>query len=189
MVPSPGAGLLAGFTLCLPDEGMPLSATVLWVERNGNWTEAPEIIAEKLTAAAAQTRTIPAPPSALAAWIGQLAVPIRERLSQVKRQRWIMLDQPPEVRQVMGRLQQLIRQAARSREAKRLSELEHAMAAVAGGHTAGEIALLELLGRAGDSELIRRLGALPQRRSNWQDLEFRLTGMVIFQPAQQPATE
>jgi integrase len=113
----------------------------------------------------------------------------RERLAQVKRQRWIMLDQPPAVRQVLSRLQRLIREAARNREAKRLADLEHAIASVAGGHTAGEMALLECLGEAGDSQLMKRLGMLPNRRSTGQSLEVRLTGMVIFGPPHQAGIE
>jgi superfamily II DNA or RNA helicase len=188
VVPSSTTGLLAGFALCIPGEAMPLSATVLWLEPTGKWTEAPSTVGEKLTAAAAQIQTIAPDPAAVGEWIERLAVPIRERLAQVKRQRWIMLDQPSVVRQILSRLQQLIREAARNREARRLAELEHAIAAVAGGHTAGEMALLERLAEAGDSELVRRLGTLPSKRPTWQSLEVRLTGMVIFGPPPRAGT-
>jgi superfamily II DNA or RNA helicase len=41
-------GLLAGIALYRTGEPHPLSATVLWVEPGGDWTEAPDIIAAKL---------------------------------------------------------------------------------------------------------------------------------------------
>ncbi len=189
MVPSSNTGLLAGFVLCIPGEATPFSATVLWLEPTGIWTEAPSTVGEKLTVAAAQTQTIAPDPVTLGGWIEGLAIPIRERLAQVKRQRWIMLDQPPAVRQILSRLQQLIREAARNREAKRLADLEHAIASVAGGHTAGEMALLECLAEAGDSQLMKRLGTLPNRRPTGQSLEVRLTGMVIFGPPPQAGIE
>ncbi|HEX2250485.1 MAG TPA: C-terminal helicase domain-containing protein, partial [Gemmatimonadales bacterium] len=186
VAPGP-TGLLAGFALCIPGERVPLSAAVLWLDPCGTWTEAPNTVAERLTAAAAQNRTIVADPVAVAEWIERLTVPIRKRLANVKRQRWMMLDQPPAARLVLGRLQQLIREAARKREAKRLGELEHAISVVAGGHTAGEAVLLERLAIADDWELSRQLSALPRTRPTWQSLEVRLTGMVIFGPPHQPS--
>jgi hypothetical protein len=189
LVPGSVNGLLAGFLLCIPGEATPLSAAVLWLDSSGTWTESPRTVGERLTAAAAQPTTMAADLDLVGEWVARLAVPIRERLAQVKRQRWMMVDQPPAVRLVLGRLQQLIREAARARQAKRLAQLEHAIRSVAGGHTAGELALLERLACVDASELMSQLGALPHNSPLWESLEVRLTGMVIFGPRPQPRTE
>jgi hypothetical protein len=86
-------------------------------------------------------------------------------------------------RKVVSRLQLSIKNAARKRNAAQLAELERAMTFVARGHTAGEATLIERLAQATDSELHRLLLTVPGHSRGW-DLEVRLTGLVLFQPAQ-----
>jgi superfamily II DNA or RNA helicase len=188
-VPSLHVGLLAGFALYVPGKTGPVGTSVLWIEADGSWTEGPDIITPRLEAAAAQHETIQLDDARLNEWLLLLARPLRERLAFTKSRRWIMPEPTPAARQVMGRLQLLVREAARRHQARRLGELERTLAFVAGGHTAGEEALLDQLLGAPDEVLIRVIGTLPATRLEWEGLEARLTGLIVFGPAQASRTK
>ncbi|HEX5963632.1 MAG TPA: DEAD/DEAH box helicase, partial [Gemmatimonadales bacterium] len=81
-VPSPRQGLLAGFALYHSTEpAARIAATVGWLDRQGTWTEAPEIITERLMTAAAQTRQGVADAGALHEYLEVLTPLIRDRLA------------------------------------------------------------------------------------------------------------
>jgi hypothetical protein len=181
-------GLLAGFALHHPGSAGSLASTILWMAQDGSWTEAPAEVSERLALAATQQEVVPVDPLLLRHWLTLLAEPLRERLTLVRSRRWICPDPTGATRRAMVRIQSLIRDAARRREAARLTDLEAALAFLAGGHTAGEKTLLEHLAEASDRELVELIRKLPVRPFGWDGLEIRLTGLIVFAPARESAS-
>jgi superfamily II DNA or RNA helicase len=173
-------GLLAGFALYRSDEPICLSATVLWLEPNGRWTETPEAVTGRLRTAAAEPGIWLANDDDLRQWLAHLAVPIRERLALTRGRRWIEPDPSAAARHLASRLQGMVRDAARRHNRSRLEQLERALGFVAGGHTAGEAALVETLATGTDREISAALGRLPTRTIGCDGIEVRLTGLIIF---------
>jgi len=153
------------------------------MEPGGDWTEAPDIIAARLETSAAVTEILPVSRALLNEWLALLARPIRERLVFTRGRRWIATEPTPGARQALTRLQCLVREAARKHDAKGLAELEQTIAFVAGGHSAGEAALVKRLALAEDSELRSLARHLPGRSIAGNDVEVQLTGMVVWGPA------
>ena len=183
LIVSPYEGLLAGFVL---QSGGPraaaLSSTVLWLERDGSWTEAPEALSLWLDRAAADREVVPIEEARLRNWLVLLARPIKDRLNLTGSRRWTAPDPAPAVRQLAARMQEITREAARMHQPERLIRLEHALEFVTRGHTAGEAALIERLANSSDAELERALPKLPEGRAQWGGIEARLTGLVLFGP-------
>ena len=173
-------GLLAGVALNHPNNPTTcLSSTVVWLELNGQLTEAPEIVTDRLSAAARQSRIEIVAPDSLRAYLELLAPHIRSRLALVRGCRWLASNRTAAARLIAVRLGRLIREAARLRQETRLSQLELALGFVAGGHTAGEEMLLERLTEASDRDLTTALSqVLPQADSD--GIEVRLTGLIVF---------
>jgi hypothetical protein len=177
-------GLLAGFALYRSDEPVCLSATVLWLEPNGVWTEAPETLTARLGTAVAEHRILPLHGDHLRKWLTLLAVPIRERLGLTRSRRWVKPDPTTAARHLASRLQSMVRDAARQHNAGRLEELERALMFVSDGHTAGEAALVQRLSETTDAELAAAVDRLPAGPAGWHGIEVRLTGLIVFGPAQ-----
>ncbi len=185
LLPSSGhSGLLAGFALYRSDEPVCLSTTVIWLESGGGWTDAPETVTARLTAAAAEPGVRSLSGEVLREWLTLLAIPLRERLALTRGRRWIRPDPTPAARQLAGRLQGMVRDAARRHNPVRLDQLECALAFVSGGHTAGEAALVAQLATATDQDLWRAVSRLPAPTPAWDSIEVRLTGLIVFGPAQ-----
>jgi hypothetical protein len=197
LAPQPGVaavtcsmpGLLAGFAFYRAGDLDPLSATVLWLDPGGGWTEAPETIGARLGVAASEGRVLPVDCAQLTQWLTRLARPIRERLNFTRSRRWITPDPTPSARRAMSRLQALARDAARRRQARRLTQLDRALRFVVGGHTAGEAVLVQRVANATDPELAILIGALPTSGFDWSTVEVRLTGLVVFGPSKARAVE
>jgi hypothetical protein len=177
-------GLLAGFALSLSDRPHHQATTVLWLESTGTWTEAPEIIEERLASATEDDSVSSLSPDMLSQWLSLLTPRIRDRLACVRSHRWVSAHPTEAVRRVMHRLQPRIRDSARRHDARALADLERAIAFVTSGHTAGEAALVEYLTRVSEPELARLIHTLPSRRIQWDELEVWLTGLIVFGPAQ-----
>ena len=176
-------GLLAGFALhSAGDRSASLSTSVLWLERDGSWTEAPEALSLWLERAAARREVVPVEESRLRSWLLLLARPIKERLALTGSRRWLAPDPAPAVRRVVARLQAFTREAARMHQPNRLVQLERALGFVTRGHTAGEAALIERLADSSDAELDRMTPRLPEGRAQWGGIEARLTGLILFGP-------
>ncbi len=184
-------GILAGFTLHTWPElagAEPLASWVLWQGATGGWTEDPELISDRLDQAARAAASGNGPdaiepaPALVEAALAQLTAPIRERMRQLRRAQW--LDRPPSTsaRTVIARLQVLARAAARRRAADRLARLQSALRFAAGGHTAGEQALLIRLAGAAESELEQAIAGLPAPEPLPDTLHCRLTGLIVFEP-------
>jgi hypothetical protein len=176
-------GLLAGFTLSAAGHPYSLSPTVLWIEPDGRWTEAPQTVTHWLAVAAVQKETLAVDHERLTAWLSRLVVPIRERLAFTRSRRWVTPNLTPAACRLAARLQHLIRDAARRHQAGRLAELERVLAFVAGGHTAGEQMLVEQLARASGGELAATVSMLPKARADCDGMEVRLNGLIMFGPA------
>ena len=183
LVVGPHEGLLAGFAL--HSEGdcpVCLSTSLLWLERDGSWTEAPEALSLWLKRAAAKREIVPIEETRLRHWLALLARPIKDRLTLTGSRRWVAPDPAPAVRRVAARLQGFTREAARMHQPNRLEQLEHALGFVTRGHTAGEAALIEQLADSSDAELDRLIPRLPPGRTEWGGIEARLTGLILFGP-------
>jgi hypothetical protein len=180
---SPHRGLLAGFAFYSgsnPQER--LSSTIGWLEIEAGWTETPEVIADRLNSAAAQTKRMGVDAERLAEYLALLTPLIRKRLLLTSGRRWLSPDPKPAARQVAARLRQLIGQAARLRHHDSLRELEQMLGFVSGGHTAGEEMLLERLVEGPTLELTSRLSRVAAAQARWHGVEARITGLIVFSP-------
>jgi hypothetical protein len=179
-------GALAGFTLHRDDERRTcVGASVVWLEKDGAWTEAPEVLTAWLIRAAGEQQVVPVADEILRGWLALLAEPIRERLGLTRSRRWIAPEPAPAARRLASALQLLIRTAARRHDATQLGELERALHFVAGGHTAGEARLVERMADCSEGELYAALARLPSGRIEENGLDVRLTGLIVFGPAPQ----
>jgi superfamily II DNA or RNA helicase len=182
-VPSQHRGLLAGFALYSASNPKEcLSSTIGWLEIERAWTEAPEIIADRLDSAAGQRQRQIVDAGELHRYLTLLAPLIRARLSLTSGRRWLSPDPTPAARQVATRLRQLIGEAARLRQHGSLLQLERMLGFVAGGHTAGEEMLIERLVEAPARELTSRLSRVTTAQASWNGIEVRLTGLIVFGP-------
>lgn len=186
-VPSEHRGLLAGFALHSSNGPREcLSSTIGWLDIAGTWTEAPDVVTDRLNSAAEQTQSQIIDPEGLHRYLALLAPLIRARLSITSGRRWLSSDPTPAARQVAGRLRQLIGEAVRLRHHGSLLELERILAFVAGGHTAGEEMLIEEVVEAPARELTSRLGRITTAHGRWNGIEVRLTGLIVFDPDLSP---
>ena len=177
-------GLLAGFTLHHPDNGTQLSASVIWVEPDGSWSDSSEVLAMRLAEAVKAKALAPVSREALRDWLTRLAVPVKQRLDSRQGRRWMESNPQASARHLSVRLQSLIQQAARLRQPVKLMQLEQAITLVAGGHTAGEESLLQYLVNLSDEALLQTLARLPGRIHPPDVLAVRLTGLIVFDRGQ-----
>jgi Helicase conserved C-terminal domain/SNF2-related domain len=155
-----------------------LSAIAGWLQPDGTWTEDAELITERLRAAA-PGNVEESFPEETRKYLELLTPLLRRRLAHGCGGRWISPHPTVAARAAAVRLGERIRKAARLRDDRCLSQLEHAMAFVGGGHTAGEEMMLEQLSEVGDDELLAVLSrTLPQ--PDWEGVEVRLTGLIVF---------
>jgi hypothetical protein len=177
------AGVLAGFSLHAPCNGADtrLAFVLLWLEPDGTETESEDVIAARLAAAAAAEAGAP-DDACLSTALALLAEPMRKRISATRAHRWAAPASGSAGRSIAARLQEGIREAARSRDASALDRLERALGFVAGGHTAGEEMLLERLAGLSPAELTRAVAALPAPAPRWGAVEARMEGVVLFVP-------
>jgi hypothetical protein len=182
-VPSPHSGVLAGFAFySLADPRECLSSSIGWLDNEAGWTEAPQVISDRLKTASTQTGTKTVDPERVSGYLTLLAPLIRERLSLTGGRRWLSPNPTPATRRVANRLRQLIGRAARQRSHQPLLQLERVLGFVARGHTAGEEILIEQLVGVPDGELISRLSQAPASLAGWTGIEVRLTGLILFSP-------
>ena len=176
-------GALALFELYgLRGEGaLRLSATLVWVDPDGEWTEEEAVVAARLGAAVTATTRAP-DPGTLRAALTLLGAPIRRRLALARGSRWLPPAADPVGHQVSTRLHRAIHAASRRRDLVVLAGLERALAFVGRGHTAGERLELERLGELPDDRFEREAMRLPVDGSRWQTIEPRLAGVVLFVP-------
>jgi superfamily II DNA or RNA helicase len=176
------AGILAGFALHEAVNGGagPLARTIVWIDANGSASEAREVVAPRLAAAARSDSRGAVPAKRLEQALALLEGPVRRRLGLLAGHRWAVPPPRPAVRDLAERLQGEVRNAARSRDPVALARLERALGFVTGGHTAGEALLIRGLIGLPPRELARRIPRLPLPTTPWGAIEARLTGLVLF---------
>jgi hypothetical protein len=157
---------------------------VVWLQRDGSWTDAPETIETWLTVAAEEVHEIPIHPPRLQEWVTRLAHPIRQRLSITRGWRWMTPEPTPAAREVLARIQDLVRDAARRRQPRRLAQLERVLAFLSEGHIAGEEMLIRSMADRSEAQLISAIDRVLRRGTDLEDVEPRLTGLIVFGPAQ-----
>lgn len=152
---------------------------IIWLDRDGSATDDCDAVATRLHACLSAP-SAPLEPAALGAALDQLAPVVRERLRTLAQARWRGSAPTAPARHLVARLQAMIRPAVRRRDATELALLERALQFAAGGHTAGEAALVEWLARAPLDELRARLRELPPPTPRADEVAVRLSGLVLF---------
>ncbi len=183
IVPRGPPGFLAGFELYAVEPGREcrLASVLVWLDPDGQWTEAEEIVAARL-AQAMESAPRPPEPARLIDGLARVAAPIRARLAMARGSRWIVPSPDATAYAVSVRLQACIRDAARRRDLGALAGLERALAFVGGGHTAGEAMALARLDDMPDTEFLRSVPHLPSGARRWEAIEPRLGGVLLFVP-------
>jgi Helicase conserved C-terminal domain len=183
----PPAGILAGFAILPWPGSAPLATWVLWWDRQRGWTEDPDVIESMLANAARSSDNESAGTSdpcrkSIDSAIARLAAPIRERMRQLSRSRWLDRRRSSNARTLIARLQVLARVAARRRDAAMLANLQDALRFAGGGHTAGEQLLITRLAALPNRDFQQAIVRLPRAVPVIDALQCRLTGLVVFSP-------
>jgi hypothetical protein len=110
-----------------------------------------------------------------------LAEHVRARLRMALQPAFIGTQASEGGRRLSGRLRHLARQGVRARDATLVSSLQAALRFAAGGHTAGEAALVEQLLALDDAALLLRIRALPTPTALPTLLVPRLVGIILFE--------
>lgn len=194
-------GILAGFTLhAWPAAGAPLASFVLWWDPGSGWTDDADTVAARLEAAAcdagvgldspgpdAANGFHPRSSDAMAAGgadaVALLAEPIRQRMGELRRTRWLGARASCSAHRLVARLQALARLAARRRDVAGLERLHRAIGFAAGGHTAGETVLTASLASMTDCALEAALASMPAPGAECETIHARLSGIIVFQPS------
>jgi hypothetical protein len=184
LVPAGPAGFLALFELYGPGAAGAerLSASLVWVDQDGAWTEEESVVAARLATAIASPPAGATGSALIGTAVEQLAMPIRSRLAMARGSRWSPPAADPVARQLSLRLHRAVRQAARRRDVEALAGLERVLGFVGRGHTAGESIELERLAALPDGRLEREVSRLPAAPARWSVIEPRLGGLLLFVP-------
>jgi hypothetical protein len=178
-VRSTSPGCLVGIALVGPRERS--TGFVMWRDAAGRWTDEPRVIEERVVEAA-----LAAPGAAIACQSPihlppDLAEHVRARLRRALQPAFIGTQASEGGRRLSGRLRHLARQGVRARDAALVSSLQAALRFAAGGHTAGEAALVEQLLALDDAALLLRIRALPTPTALPTLLVPRLVGIILFE--------
>jgi len=154
-------------------------SVLVWLDGNG-WTDDPGVVTERLTMA--HSCSAMPPPSAadrnkaLAA-VQRVAREIGERM---RRGRWAATQPTQGLRPLIYRLRHEAVRAARDRDGASLRRLDDALRFLAGGHTAGEEAMIVRLSQSEAG--VVATADYPPADPPVYPMEMRLTGLIIFQP-------
>jgi superfamily II DNA or RNA helicase len=184
VVPRGPAGVLALFELyeLRPSAARRLSATLVWVDQDGGWTEEESVVAARL-AAASESPAAAGEPARLKAALELLGKPIRARLSASRGSRWSPPAADPVAHQLSSRLHCAVRDAARRRDLEAMAGLERALAFVDRGHTSGERLELERLAALPAGRFEREVTRMPVAEGRWSTIAPRLVGVLLFIPS------
>ncbi len=175
-------GVLAGFTLHAELAGRSecLGAVVGWLSENGEWSENREVVERMLARAVLATEQPGVDDRRRYDALRGLAAPIRAHLVVAAGRRWSGAEPDAAARCLAGRLRDTVRRCARGRDFRALEQIEDALHFVAGGHTAGEAALVRHLAEAPDRELAAAIARLPAATPRPDTFEARISGLVLF---------
>lgn len=181
---APFRGAIAGFELFSViggDKWRRVAGIIGCLDEEGIWSEDAERIEQWMALA----RTAPAAGEddslGRTRMIEALVEVVRARLDRGRHDRWLPSSHQLLTTQLIGRLNQLATAAARARNRRRLEEIEHGLTFATRGHTAGEMMWLDTLLRLTDSQLLQRLGNVPQSNARSEVMCPRLGGLIVFQ--------
>ncbi|MGE5230969.1 MAG: helicase-related protein, partial [Deltaproteobacteria bacterium] len=100
LLPAGPPGILAGFELhAWPAADTAVASHVLWWDKGSGWTEDPDVVSARLETAAAPRLDArqPPPSDAVRAALALLAAPIRQRMAELRRSRWLGAHATPAV--------------------------------------------------------------------------------------------
>lgn len=185
IVPAGPAGVLALFELYgfRATGAERLSASLVWVGRDGDWTEEEPVVAARVAVAASTGSSGDREPAQLTSALELLSAPIRSRLGAARGSQWSPPAADPLAHRLSLRLHRAVREAARRRDLEALVGLERALAFVGRGHTAGESLELQRLAALPDGALEREAGRVPPGPGRWTAIEPRLGGVLLFVPS------
>lgn len=174
----------AGWLACvaLESDGERVAATALWRPVGGAWTDDPTIVEPRLLQAMEAPEAPPPSAARVAEAVSTLEPLVREmlRAASLNRREGV---QPTASSRAMGRrLRALASGAARQRDRESLARLDTALAFTAGGHTAGEEALIAELLHKADAGFMASLPSLPRPSPPVGPATPRLVGLVEFVP-------
>ena len=179
-------GVLAG--LALNRAGEQVVSTVIWGGEGTEWTDDPMVVEARLLEAARAPGGPPPSSTAVREILSALTPRFRSLLHEASIRRIAGTSPRPAALRLGRRVRALATRAARHRDATLLGLLDRALAFCAGGHTAGEALLVEVLLALDDEELITRLPGLPAAAPRPAPLHPRLTGLIIFRRCRMPVT-
>jgi hypothetical protein len=152
---------------------------LVWMS-DDEWTEDPGVVAERLTKAHSCSEMVQPSRADRSDALRAVQPVVREVRDRMRRGRWAATQPTYGLRPLIYRLRSEAVRAARDRDGPSLRRLDDALRFLAGGHTAGEEALIARLSRS-ESGMIAAadypLADLPVDQA-----EISLTGMIIFRP-------
>jgi hypothetical protein len=98
--------------------------------------------------------------------------------------RWMTPEPTPAARELLARVQALVGEASRRHQPRRLAHLERVLAFLSEGHTAGEEILIRSMADRPESQLITAADRVLRSGTELENVEARITGLIIFGPAQ-----
>lgn len=178
-------GALTGLTLVeLGGPGPSWGTTLCWLPHTGGLDHDAGTIATRLEIAHGAEASADPPDGTELDWLAEaIASPAAEMLRAANASR-LPAGTPAITRRLLRRLHGIGRLAARQRDDLLLGAVDRAVRAAARGHSAGEALLVRELVAASDRELLRGLGALPDRPVRTFDV--RVEGVILFRPAGVP---
>ena len=182
VVADPEPGILAGFEVGL---GADRIAVLEWRASDGTWWESPAVIGDRLAAAQRARRCPPLRADEKEQVLADVRSWIRENLSRLSARYWADGVRIPEARILLRRLRVMGASAARRRDSEALNRLDRAFRFVAGGHTAGEEALIAELALLSDEQVGERLPSLPAPQSIVTAGAPILIGVIVFRAPDQ----
>lgn len=173
------AGVLAG--LALERGGEPVVSTVVWRDDEHEWTDDPRLVEPPLSEAGREAETRPPSGSALDALLGSLVPHCRALLREATAAGFVGAPAVGAAQRLARRVRRLAVIATRVRRSEALPSLERALGFCTGGHTAGEVMLIEALETLSDAELMARLPCLPAPTPSPGPLRPLVTGLIVFE--------
>jgi hypothetical protein len=158
-----------------------LASFVGILKQDGAWSEDREEVERAMIAAAGVREVCPVSEESRRRAIRLLSPTIRSYLGLAASRRWAYPEPDATARCVARRLRQASHRAARARDLGALERLERALEFVSGGHTAGESLLVRQLLEMGPRELTRAVAQLPAATPRPEEIDARLTGVVLFE--------
>jgi len=152
---------------------------LVWVHRNG-WTDDPGVVTERLTMAHSCSAMPPPSGADQNEALDAVRRVAREVGDRMRRGRWAATQPTHGLRPLIYRLRHEAVRAARDRDGASLRRLDDALRFLAGGHTAGEEAMIARLSQS-EPGVIATAG-FPPADPPPHPTEMRVTGLIIFQP-------